>query len=395
MDSEKILDKQFVMTDTGRVDRIRDLYTTFNPDVDLDALKASGYPAALDEMMEPVTMDYDDHAPKVIAYWAKRGLVKEFHGEDTPFSWTEYAAKTGYEWHEADFGLPQNRHRRWNSFVPVSAFKPENKGKKYPVVVMLHGGMNPVSIIDGWGIPQEAARREWIVIVPSIELDDVVEDILKEAEALYPINRERIYVAGFSYGGFMTNYLANKRPDIFAAAAVCGAPVSDSHTEKEAGAEPQPPYDKGYLGGDNYMPVINVSGNLDGYRFPIYNAGKKDGVYHVTPEQLTEGINHWARVNKATNIDIKDVYKLAGRTDITEAERFIGIPLAEGCGRRVDADGLINYIGDLKSTDGDARVRIMVEMNMPHWPTPEMARQIFEFFSHFKRNRETGESIHE
>ena len=50
------------------------------------------------------------------------------------------------------------------------------------MVVMLHGGQNPISIIDGWGIPQEAARREWIVIAPSVELDDVLDEIL----ARYP-----------------------------------------------------------------------------------------------------------------------------------------------------------------------------------------------------------------
>ena len=61
---------------------------------------------------------------------------------------------------------------------------------------------------------------------------------------------------------------------------------------------------------------------------------------------------------------------------------------------RRDADGITNYIGDLRSEDGVIRTRIMCEMNMPHWPTPEMSRQIFEFFSHFSRDRKTGESIY-
>ena len=40
MDYDRFLDRQFVMTDNKRIDRVRDLYTTFNPHVDLDALKA-------------------------------------------------------------------------------------------------------------------------------------------------------------------------------------------------------------------------------------------------------------------------------------------------------------------------------------------------------------------
>ena len=70
------------------------------------------------------------------------------------------------------------------------------------------------------------------------------------------------------------------------------------------------------------------------------------------------------------------------------------IPLAEDCRRTVVADGITNYIGDLKSEDGVARVRIMCEMNMPHWPTPEMIRQMYAFFEHFSRNVETKESIY-
>ena len=75
---------------------------------------------------------------------------------------------------------------------------------------MLHGGQNPISIIDGWGIPQEAARREWIVIAPSVELDDVLDEILAEAKRLYPVDKSRIYAAGFSYGGLWRTFLATK-----------------------------------------------------------------------------------------------------------------------------------------------------------------------------------------
>ena len=48
----------------------------------------------------------------------------------------------------------------------------------------------------------------------------------------------------------------------------------------------------------------------------------------------------------------------------------------------------------MKSEDGIVRVRIMCEMNMPHWPTPEMIRQMYAFFEHFSRNVETKESIY-
>ena len=85
---QEIMERQFRMTDRGRIDKIGDLYTTYNPDVNLEEYKQKGVLDAVASMMEPITMSLDDHDPRVIAYWAKRGMVKEFHGEDEPMSWS-------------------------------------------------------------------------------------------------------------------------------------------------------------------------------------------------------------------------------------------------------------------------------------------------------------------
>lgn len=414
MTHDQILAKQFVMTDGGRVDKIGDLYTTYNPLVDLEAMKEGGYIDAVDRMMEPITMSLDDHSPEVIAYWAKQGMVKEFHGANNPMSWTEYEKDTGYHWRDTEKQAPQNAFKKWNSFVPVSAFRPENKDKKYPVVIMLHGGFNPISVIDGWGVPQEAAKREWIVIAPSLELDDVLDEILQEAKELYPIDESRIYVCGFSYGGFMSNFLGNKRPDVYAAVCPCGAPLSNGFVDKAIGPEPQTPFDgvPRALAMNTYMPVMNIAGNLDGCRFPLFSVGENNNSpVRATKEGLIEGFNSWLKVNKAKEMSLEEVEALgrkvkavypdkkpsdcyASGEGFTEEEANLGFPLEEGCGEKVVADGITNYIGSFPSEDGIVRTKVMVEMNMPHWPTPEMARQMFDFFSHFKRDRQTGESIY-
>jgi poly(3-hydroxybutyrate) depolymerase len=395
MDYEKFLDRQFKMTDAGRIDRVRDLYTTFDPRVDVEALKKSGYLDALAVMMQPILDDLDDRSPNSIAYWAKQGMVKEFHGADIPMSWSEYEKDTGYLWQDPDRQGVQNRFKKWNSFVPISAFQKEHAERKYPVVVALHGGFNPISIIDGWGYVQEAAKREWIVIVPSIELDDIIDEILTEAKELYPIDESRVYATGFSYGGYMSNLLGCKRPDIYAAVGPCGAPISNGFCDKAIGPEPQTPFDgisrAEQLG--TYMPIINIAGNLDGDRFPLYDY-KKSFAGVSTVEDLLDGINHWARVNHAKQISVEEVKALKGREDISEEEKYIGLPLPKDCRRTVIADGIVNYIANLKSEDGISRVRIMCEMNMPHWPTPEMSRQLFEFFSHFSRDPVSKASIY-
>lgn len=396
---ERILDRTYQMTDAGRVCTIRDLYTTFSPNVDLEALKATEFFPALEAMMEPVLDAPDERSPQGLAYWAKRGMVKEFHGADAPMDWDAYAARTGYRWQAEKFGVKQNEHKLWTSFVPVSAFAPRNKGRKYPLVFAFHGAQNNLFLVEGWGFVQEAARRGWIVIIPSLELDDIVEEILEEAKRLYPVDETRVYATGFSYGGWASNRLGNQRPELFAAVGPCGTPMDNAFQAGDTGdREPLPPFDgvPRALALGIRMPIINVYGQCDADRFPFYDFhGKKFGLASMeTPADLLAGINCWARVNGAPEVRLEDVLALKGQDGISDAEREVGLPLAPDCRRTYTADGVRFHRADLKSADGVVRVRILAEMNIPHWPTPELARQVFAFFSHFSRDPATRASIY-
>ena len=399
MNVDKILDRKYQMTDAGKIDTIRELYTVFSPNVNLEALKKSDFFPALEQMMEPVLDVPDERSPQVMAYWAKRGMVKEFHGYDEPTDWDDYEAKTGYRRKAEEHRVIQNEHRIWTSFVPVSAFAPANRQKKYPVVFALHGACNNIFLVEGWGFGQEAARREWIVIIPSLELDEFVLDILEQAKKLYPVDTERVYAAGFSYGGWASNRLGNQYPEVFAAVAPCGTAMDNGFIEGfDDDREPLPPFDgvPRALAKNICMPIINVYGECDGNRFPIYDfRGKAFGLSHMErPEDIVEGINCWARVNDAEEIRIEDVMALKGKNDISQAEREVGLPLPEDCRKTYVADGVTYHRMDLKSRDGVVRVRLLAEMNIPHWPTPEMVRQIFEFFAHFIRDGKSGKSIY-
>lgn len=396
---KKIVERQYLMTDIGRINNIRQLYTEFSPNVDYEALCNSDFFPALEQMMEPALDKFDERAPEVMAYWAKRGIVKEFHGGEKSVDWDAYEAKNGYRWDPKGFETKQNTHVFWNSYVPVSAFDPANKGRKYPTIFVLHGANNGMFLMEGWGFVQAAAEREWIVIVPALEVDDFILDVLEEAKKLYPVDESRVYAAGFSYGGWCSNRLGNKYPEIFAAVAPCGAGMNNGYTPGDPhDREPIPPFDgvPRALALNTYMPIINCYGDCDGNRFPFYNfKGRAFGLSSmVTPQDLIDGVNSWARVNHAPELKLEDVMALKDRTDATPAEKETGIPLEPGCGNTFIADGVKFHTCDLRSEDGIVRVRILAEMNIPHWPTPEMIRQIFGFFSHFSRDPETHESIY-
>lgn len=396
---KKIVERRYLMTDMGRINNIRQLYTEFSPNVDYEALCAGAFFPALEEMMEPVLDRFDERDPEVIAYWAKRGMVKEFHGGDDPVDWDAYARKNGYRWEPQGFETKQNSHVFWNSYVPVSAFDPRNRDRKYPTVFVLHGANNGMFLMEGWGFVQAAAEREWIVIVPALQVDDFILEVLEQAKRRYPVDESRVYAAGFSYGGWCSNRLGNQHPETFAAVAPCGAAMDNGYTPGDPhDREPIPPFDgvPRALALNTYMPIINCYGDCDGNRFPFYDfQGRAFGLSRmVTPQDLIDGVNSWARVNHAPEITLEAVMALKDRMDATPAEKETGIPLEPGCGNTFAADGVRFHTCDLRSADGIVRTRILAEMNIPHWPTPEMIRQIFAFFAHFSRDPVTAESIY-
>ena len=105
MNVDKILDRKYQMTDAGKIDTIRELYTVFSPNVNLEALKKSDFFPALEQMMEPVLDVPDERSPQVMAYWAKRGM-----GPATIFFWW----KDGALCRRRPGANGSSSFRRWN-----------------------------------------------------------------------------------------------------------------------------------------------------------------------------------------------------------------------------------------------------------------------------------------
>jgi hypothetical protein len=275
---------------------------------------------------------------------------------------------------------------------------------------VLHGARNTVYTIDGWGYVKAAAEKEWIVIAPSLEMEEVILEILDQAKKLWNVDESRVYITGFSYGSHNTNILAHQHPEVFAAAGPCGGFLTDGTMagflasvyrgpeinvpkvaqvpEERKQFEPFAEYR-----GNSYkaleqgikMPCITVSGNRDGYKYPVYDVQGK--------EKMIADLNLWARINDASEIMMEDVISLSKR-ESSPAEKTVGIPAEEGCGWCKTADGTEYAVTDLKSRDGIIRIRIVCGDNVPHWPTPELSKFVTDFFRHFSRDPVTGESIY-
>ncbi len=120
------------------------------------------------------------------------------------------------------------------------------KGKKYPLVLVIHGGPEGASTVRFSPLVQLLAAQGFLVFQPnyrgSINLGDAYqhaiyrntgkgpgEDVmagLKTVEGMGIVNKSLIGVTGWSYGGYMTSWLIGNYPDVWKA-AVSGAALND------------------------------------------------------------------------------------------------------------------------------------------------------------------------
>jgi pimeloyl-ACP methyl ester carboxylesterase len=115
----------------------------------------------------------------------------------------------------------------WYEFTPNGLAS--GSTARAPLVIALNGmGGDPVYEAESNGWVAKASEKNFIVIAPehsgpTAESEKVVMAILEYAKATYPIDEERIYLAGYSMGGATTAMIGLRNPDIFAAIAPMGA----------------------------------------------------------------------------------------------------------------------------------------------------------------------------
>lgn len=121
--------------------------------------------------------------------------------------------------------------------LPEGYDAPENAGKKWPLVVFLHGAGergSDLSVLKKHGPPKliEAGRRfPAVVISPQCPADSwwtdqPVLELVDHAEKTYRLDPARLYLTGLSMGGYGTWHFASQAPDRFAAIVpICGGGV--------------------------------------------------------------------------------------------------------------------------------------------------------------------------
>jgi dipeptidyl-peptidase-4 len=140
--------------------------------------------------------------------------------------------------------------------------------KKYPVVLDVYGGPKHAHVVQAmrnWLVPQWLADQGFIVVAidnrgtpgrgrewersvyqkfGTVPLEDQVKGLQLLCDRFPELDRDRVGIVGWSFGGYMAANAVLRKPDVFKA-AVAGAPVTDwedydtHYTERYMGLLPE------------------------------------------------------------------------------------------------------------------------------------------------------------
>ena len=157
----------------------------------------------------------------------------------------------GFAYCQIDFGTVRSADGKYDNWYRLIKPKDFDPSKKYPVILYVYGGPHSQLVRDTWLGELRAwemymAQRGYIVYVQDnrgtmnrgaeyekaiygqcgqAEMADQMEGIRMLMSLPY-VDKDRIGVHGWSYGGFMTISLITNYPDVFKV-AVAGGPVID------------------------------------------------------------------------------------------------------------------------------------------------------------------------
>ena len=182
----------------------------------------------------------------------------------------------------------------YTAIVRPKNFDPK---KKYPVILDVYGGPKHLHVIQAmrnWLVPQWLADQGFVVVAVdnrgtpgrgreweravyqkfgTVPLDDQVKGLHLLCDKFPELDRDRVGIVGWSFGGYMAANGVLRKPDVFKA-AVAGAPVTDwedydtHYTERYMGVLPEArkAYDDASLlplAKDLKRPLLLVHGTAD------------------------------------------------------------------------------------------------------------------------------------
>ncbi len=292
----------------------------------------------------------DEMHPAVVQSFADKGIKKELFNADNP-------------------------DHKYAIYTPLSASKPENANKQYPVLFVYHGNNNPIYFVETWGYAQMVAEEEFICVIPwatnGTTLDTDMEEIWGNLQENYRMDESRVYATGFSLGGRSTVLQATRTPNRFAAVGVGGQHMAGSNSANS-------PIPDAQWAAMKDVPVLQMAGTMDrNNHFPY----AKSAMY-------TTSLNNWFTLNGIDRSFTQAQCKTISTTSTNLVERKLGLTADQTYIQQFD--GTQYYTGDYYNDDGINMMRIVAIEGLPHWLSGSFSRIMWDFMSQYSKDPVTG-----
>jgi pimeloyl-ACP methyl ester carboxylesterase len=332
----------------------------------------------------------------------------------------------------------ENYYERWVLFTPLI----KKSGKKYPLIFSHHGGGSSIETDEfSSGYTRIAGQEGFMIAFLQNTNRENVDRILGIIERNYPLDPERVYISGFSQGGYQTHSAYFRTPEKFAAAAPCGNDIYRpwdnfdipyTEMEEEHLRQSFVPFFQmtGAVEASNFVPLTgwkprkdwNDVGNPETYIDPrknddldptrIHDPGRgyrdpsrlrlKQGHSwgQCTPPAPPDGLDkhQWMmnRINQRMwllGCEPRDVKRCLSYADTPEDELHHIIGIYGDKESIISYFGAKHYIVDIFNKDGFHAFRYVSVENCPHWPYLMMGELAWDFFKQFRRDGATKKIV--
>ena len=296
----------------------------------------------------------------------------------------------------------RNEDRAWNQEA-LKIRTASERQVKLPVIAYFgevnafDPAMSVNTLCDTFSFIELAAEGNFLFLLFALEdadSNDMMADMILEAEKLYPVDPSRVYVTGHSHNGRFTAEFTRRHQKLVAAAAPLGnepgqlAPawttgvfmVSDEQLKLQASVD---------------TPIIMINGyNEINCMYPLYTDAPDPNptTPFIALDTKEKRIFSWQRRLISMNCPMKTEEEICA-TEHSEdhVERKLGIPADRT--EVLSIDGVEVYIADIRNNNGDYHFRVCAFENSPHEASPAYADMMWTYLRRFARDQETGETI--
>ncbi len=199
-------------------------------------------------------------------------LINKLRAEKVSHADVKQILKEPFDRRKGAPGLHSNKTLKANGqdySYALFAPEPETEEQTFPLIVVLHGmGGSGPNTLPAW---VERLNKQYVIISPSYPMgawwsknaEQMVMKLIRETAAEYPVDFNRIFIAGLSNGAIGAYMMGMFYPDLFAGVI----PIAGSIT----------PRYMHFLVNLNHTPVYMIQGKYD----PMFPIGLSRRVYQI------------------------------------------------------------------------------------------------------------------